>query len=234
MPVTNPGKPIPADSMFGGGAGILTPFVPSRKAPNAAENGMAAPSRTHPVPGNLAPVCEPTSGIDGSQDIELSIDEVRVALQHLDPFSEDHRDALEHLHERCRYTADEAQTETEASGVHSQWREVERELFGSPGRFLKVDTEHGIGFGASLMDDLDVCPFKLAGIEWTPELDQAVWNRHNWRDLIDNCPSAEYFELETVDEVPGMSDRYFWIAVRDAEEFARQLREFIVGCAADA
>ena len=93
--------------------------------------------------------------------------------------------------------------------------------------FLVPNEEYGDGFSASLMNGPSVDLFEIAGYEWTPELNDAVWGDYNWKSLLEECSSIELIEIEEHDEIPGMSDTYYWIAIDDEEKFKKELRGVI-------
>ena len=93
--------------------------------------------------------------------------------------------------------------------------------------FLTQNEEYGDGFSASLMNGPSVDLLEIAGYEWTPELNDAVWGEYNWKSLLEECSSIEIIEVEEHDEIPGMSDKYFWVAVDDEEKFKEELRGMI-------
>lgn len=93
--------------------------------------------------------------------------------------------------------------------------------------FLTKNEEYGDGFSASLMNGPSVDLFEIAGYEWTPELNDAVWGDYNWKSLLEECGSIEIIEVEEHDEIPGMSDAYYWVAVDDEEKFKEELRGMI-------
>lgn len=109
-----------------------------------------------------------------------------------------------------------------------RWKALERRLFGNPKRLLDKSVENGLGLDASLMDGLGVDIFKLAGLYCSDELHDALWADRSWQDIIEECPSADCLEIGEQDDRPGMSDVFYWVAIDDADQFARELRAFIV------
>jgi len=93
--------------------------------------------------------------------------------------------------------------------------------------FLESNKEYGDGFSATLMDGPSVDLFEIAGFEWTSELNDAVWGNYNWKSLLEECDSVEIIETGEQDEIPGMSDVFFWVAVDDPKRFEKQLRKVI-------
>jgi hypothetical protein len=93
---------------------------------------------------------------------------------------------------------------------------------------MSINEETGQGLSASLINGTAVGVFALAGIEETDELSDRLWGTHNWRSVLDSCPAAEVMEVGEHDDVPGMSDVYFWVRISDPDECARQLRELIL------
>ena len=108
------------------------------------------------------------------------------------------------------------------------WLALERKLFGDPNLLLGDSDENGRGINARLMDGLGVDIFKFSGIDYSDELHDAIWSQCNWQDVIEACPSADCLEVSEQHDVPGMSDVSYWIAIDDADRFARELRAFIV------
>ncbi len=89
---------------------------------------------------------------------------------------------------------------------------------------LKEDEEYGLGFAASLIDGTSIDLFDLVDLECTEELETAVWDKYNWRSLIQECDSAQIIEIEEHEGGPGMSDTFYWVAIHDLEDFRRELR----------
>lgn len=94
----------------------------------------------------------------------------------------------------------------------------------TPARFEEPDDELGDGFSASLMDGPSIDLFKVAGLEETDQLHDAVWGKFNWQSLLGECGSANIIETVEIDEVPGMSDVFYWVEVDDSEMFRSELR----------
>ncbi len=150
--------------------------------------------------------------------------ELWKTLEGVVTWTDEKRNALAHLHSAAR-------SEARGAGPRARsgpWRDLERRLFGDPGRLTSNDEENGQGFSASLMNGTAVGIFELAGIEDTDELSDRLWGNHNWQSVLDSCPAAEVIQLGEHDDVPGMSDVYFWVRISDPDEFARQLRELIL------
>jgi hypothetical protein len=78
------------------------------------------------------------------------------------------------------------------------------------------------------MDGPSMDVFDIAGFEWTCELNDAVWGKYNWQTLLEGCGSVEIIETGSSDEVPGMSDVYFWVAIGDTKKFKKELRTLIL------
>jgi hypothetical protein len=97
--------------------------------------------------------------------------------------------------------------------------------------FLRHSKRYGKGFSASLMDGPSVDLFKIAGLEWTSELNDAVWGQYNWKSLLEECKGIEIIETGSQNHAPGMSDVRFWVAVFDPKEFQRELRDTILAAA---
>ena len=96
--------------------------------------------------------------------------------------------------------------------------------------FLRKNKKYGQGFSASLMDGPSVNFFEIADVEYSDELNDAVWGKHNWQSLLDECSSALIITLKEYDLAPGQSDVTFWVAIDDATEFRQELREVILNC----
>lgn len=90
--------------------------------------------------------------------------------------------------------------------------------------FLEPNDEYGAGFFASLMDGPSVNLFEVAGLEYSDELHDRVWGRYNWQSLIGECGSATVIETGGQDDMPGMSDTFYWVSVDDEELFRCELR----------
>jgi len=93
--------------------------------------------------------------------------------------------------------------------------------------FLESNEDYGKGFSASLMDGPSVDLFEIAGFEWTSELNDAVWGKYNWKSLLEECGSVDVIETGQHDQVPGMSDVFFWVAIDDPKNFKKELRTVI-------
>ena len=94
--------------------------------------------------------------------------------------------------------------------------------------YLTKNKKYGNGFSASLMDGPTVNLFKIADLEETDELSDAVWSNHNWQSLLEECHSAEIITLQEHDDAPGQSDVTFWIAIDDPIKFKRQLHKVLL------
>jgi hypothetical protein len=60
--------------------------------------------------------------------------------------------------------------------------------------FIQSNDEYGDGFSATLMDGPSADLFEIAGLEWTADLNDAVWGNHNWKSLLEECTTAEIIE----------------------------------------
>lgn len=58
-------------------------------------------------------------------------------------------------------------------------------------KFIKSHRKYGDGFSATLMNGPSADLFEIAGLEPTSELLDAVWGNHNWKSLLEECPTAE-------------------------------------------
>lgn len=90
--------------------------------------------------------------------------------------------------------------------------------------FIQSNDEYGDGFSATLMSGPSADLFEIAGLEWTADLNDAVWGNHNWKSLLEECASAEIVETGSQDHTPGMSDVFFWVAITDPRKFRQELR----------
>ena len=95
-------------------------------------------------------------------------------------------------------------------------------------QFLQFSKKHGKGFSASLMNGPSVDLFEVADLEWTSDLNDAVWSQYNWKDLLEECEGVEIIETGGQDHTPGMSDVFFWVAVFDPKNFKKSLRKAIL------
>lgn len=170
---------------------------------------------------------ERNPGRGASAASEPALTEVEQQLHAVTEWSAEACKALKRLHTEARAEVLRGMREAK----DSRWQQLEHRLFGDPERLVSNDEEHGQGFAASLIDGMAVDVFKFAGVEWTEELHERLWSNHNWQSLLDSCPAAEYLEVDEQDDVPDMSDGYFWVRINDPSEFARQLRELILGVA---
>jgi hypothetical protein len=94
--------------------------------------------------------------------------------------------------------------------------------------FLDYSEEYGGGFSASLVNGPDINLLNVSGLHGTDELHDAVWGSYTWKRLLEECPSAEIIKVDTWDELPSMSDTFYWVAVNDAKQFRSELRSAIV------
>ena len=90
--------------------------------------------------------------------------------------------------------------------------------------FIQPNEDYGDGFSATLMDGPRADLFEIAGLEWTSDLNDAVWGNHNWKSLLEECENAEIIETGSQDHTPGMSDVFFWVVINDPEKFKSELR----------
>ena len=67
-----------------------------------------------------------------------------------------------------------------------------------------------------------------AGLEWTADLNDAVWGNHNWKSLLEECATAEIIETGSRDHTPGMSDVFYWLAITDQKKFRQELRDIML------
>jgi hypothetical protein len=97
--------------------------------------------------------------------------------------------------------------------------------------FIQPNDEYGDGFSATLMDGPRADLFEIAGLEWTSDLNDAVWGKHNWKSLLEECENAEIIEADSQDHAPGMSDVFFWVAIADSKKFSQELRTVMLAAA---
>jgi hypothetical protein len=94
--------------------------------------------------------------------------------------------------------------------------------------FIEHSVEFGDGFSATLMEGPSVDLFQVAGLEWTSDLNDAVWGHHNWQSLLQECRSVKIIETGSQDDAPGMSDVVFWVAIMDPKKFKKELRRVML------
>jgi hypothetical protein len=80
------------------------------------------------------------------------------------------------------------------------------------------------------MDGPSVDLFEITDIEYSDELHDAVWGKHNWQSLLGECGSAFIITLEEYDLAPGQIDVKFWVAIDDDNKFRQELKEVILSC----
>ena len=97
--------------------------------------------------------------------------------------------------------------------------------------FIQPNEDYGDGFSATLMDGPRADLFEIAGLEWTSDLNDAVWGNHNWKSLLEECENAEIIEAGSQDHTPGMSDVFFWVAIADSKKFSQELRTVMLAAA---
>jgi len=74
------------------------------------------------------------------------------------------------------------------------------------------------------MDGPYVDVLQVAGLPSTDMLSYGVWENANWITLLQCCPSVCIEEQESIDEVPGQSDTFYWCEIEAPRVFARELR----------
>ena len=97
--------------------------------------------------------------------------------------------------------------------------------------FIQPNEDYGDGFSATLMDGPRADLFEIAGLEWTSDLNDAVWGNHNWKSLLEECENAEIIETGSQDHAPGMSDVFFWVAISDPKKFSQELSTVMLAAA---
>jgi hypothetical protein len=90
--------------------------------------------------------------------------------------------------------------------------------------FIQSNDEYGDGFSATSMDGPSADLFEIAGLEWTADLNDAVWGNYNWKNLLEECTTAEIIQTGAQDHTPGMSDVFYWVAITDQKKFRKELR----------
>jgi len=100
--------------------------------------------------------------------------------------------------------------------------------------FLDYSEEYGDGFSASLMNGPDTDLLKISGLHYTDELNDAVWGRYTWKNLVEDCSSADLIEIDSRDELPCMSDTFYWVAVANAKHFREELRSAMLSALREA
>lgn len=133
--------------------------------------------------------------------------------------------ALRNLHKEAR--SERAERRNLKSKSLGPYERLELRLFGDPRKLMSTHEEQGLGFAASLMDGPLVDPFTLAGIKNCDELEEAVWEETNWKDLLEDHTGVHLVVIGE-DESPRVSDVSYWVWVSDPLELARELREAIL------
>jgi len=100
--------------------------------------------------------------------------------------------------------------------------------------FLDYSEEYGDGFSASLMNGTDINLLKISGLHYTDELNDAIWGRYTWKGLLEDCPSADIIEADSWDELPSMSDTFYWVAITNAKQFKEELRSAMLSALREA
>jgi len=138
---------------------------------------------------------------------------------------------LEHLHARAAAESPDRRSGLEVDATVGPWRTLERKLFRDPHKLLEENDGYGRGSGASLIEGPNADLFEIAGLPRTDELSDHLWDEYNWQSLLNECPSVTCIEDSEIDEMPGMSDAYFWVAVDFPKQFGRELQEVIMRAA---
>lgn len=97
--------------------------------------------------------------------------------------------------------------------------------------FIQSNDEYGDGFSATLIDGPSADLFEIAGLEWTADLNDAVWGNYDWKSLLEECTTAEIIETGSQDHTPGMSDVFYWVAITDQKKFRQELRAVMLATA---
>lgn len=154
--------------------------------------------------------------------------EMELALSGVDEWTPETFRMLQHLHGNAaseRWSRSGKRKKSWRRG--GAWSAVERRLFGNPDKHLSANRKYGRGFGASLMEGPNTDLFGIAGLPFDGELSDHLWDNHNWQSLLQECDEVSLLETGR-DNMPRMSDSYYWAPVDDPAQCARQLREVII------
>ena len=152
-----------------------------------------------------------------------TLEGVLERLDQVEVWNLESKNALRILHERAHAERAARSARVEELGPYER---LERQLFGDPSTLLSHHEEHELGFGASLIEGPDIDLFALAGLHLSPYLQEAL-DDHNWQSILLDCYAAECMEVDEQDDLPGMSDVFYWVCVEDPVQLARQIREFV-------
>lgn len=114
------------------------------------------------------------------------------------------------------------------SGRIGRFAKLERTVFGDPKPYFRRKRGMGLGFAASALYGPAHDLFKIAGLHRDFELESRVWDKSNWKSLLEQCYGTDVVELEERDIAPCSTDVSYWISIGDPAEFARELREAIL------
>lgn len=83
-------------------------------------------------------------------------------------------------------------------------------------------------FTGTLMDGPEVDLVGLSGLILSDEKVDELWAAISPRDLLLEASSVEELEVDEIDGVPGMTDRYFQYICEDKEDLSNELRALIL------
>jgi hypothetical protein len=92
-----------------------------------------------------------------------------------------------------------------------------------------IQKDEDLLFNATLIEGPDINLFKVANLEETQELSEAVWNATNWQKLLEGCAFVSLIEEKEIDCSAPMTDVYYTYRVEDPVEFSNELRTIMLG-----
>lgn len=201
--------------------------VPRGKASDRHVVDIAFPvTPPEPVRAVAKPGAEMAALVSRKKDLEVS--RVGRVLRGLEVWTAQKLKVLQDLNVRALAESRERGTNRAARGFRGQWQSLEQELYGTPDEHLEDDADQGRGFGASLMDGPSVSLIGVSGLSRSDQLQDHLWDDHNWQSLLEECHSVSTVEVGQQDDVPGMSDVFYWVPVDNPLQFGRELRLAII------
>lgn len=89
----------------------------------------------------------------------------------------------------------------------------------------------GFVFKASLVDGPDINLVRTSGLNLSPEQEDALWRKTNWRSLLAQCEAAgacAEIVLKELDSSPGMSDILYEYRCNDRAQFVQCLASSLI------